>query len=186
MTVMVGSPADRYRRRHPDLAIFGVAPPDAVLVQVLIAHHFWRDVAHGTRALLAVVAFLAPVVEIVAVAPVNLVDIGREGFCAVHRGPLSGLDCVGTAGATRFSFSVGHGDDRAASVFAGLQAIVPRPQNRKRLVGGIHFEDLVPREPSHTNAHRTRRELNLHRAIVKVQKRETGVAVQTNRRRTDV
>jgi hypothetical protein len=130
--------------------------------------------------LFALVAFFAPVVEIVAVTPVNLIDIGREDICTGQRGSLSALDRVGTVGATRFAFPISHSHDRAAPIFARLQTIVPGLQNRKRLIGRIHFEDFVSLKASHADAQRTSRELNLNRAIIEVQKRETGVAVQTD------
>jgi hypothetical protein len=177
---MVGSPADGYGRRHPDFAVLGIAPPDAIFVEVLVAHHFWRDVSHGTRVLFALVAFFAPVVEIVAVTPVNLIDIGREDICTGQRSSLFGLDRICTTRSARLSFSISHSHDRAGSVFTGLQTIVPGLQNRKRLIGRIHFEDFVSLKASHADAQRTSRELNLNRAIIEVQKRETGVAVQTD------
>src|SRR4029077_15973580 len=75
VAVVVGSPAGRYCRWHPNLSIFGVMTPDTGLIQILVADPIRRDVSHRTRALFAAVAFRAPIVEIVAVARIHFVDI---------------------------------------------------------------------------------------------------------------
>ena len=47
MPVMIGRPACSDCSRHPDLAVAGLSPPAAVLVQVFIAGDFARNVACG-------------------------------------------------------------------------------------------------------------------------------------------
>src|SRR5437879_5358459 len=112
--------------------------------------------------LLAAVAFLAPIVERVAFVFIHLVDIGREAIGAAQRSSLAGLDRVATAVAACLSFAFPHLHNRAASIFAGLEAIFAGPQNGKCLVGSIHFEDFLFAEPSHAETECAGVEMNVN------------------------
>ena len=104
----------------------------------------------------AAIALLAPIVEIIPVAPIYLVDIRRKRVRPVQRSFLVRLDSVSTGAPGGFSFAVVHHDQRAVPVFIGLEAVATRPQNRKRLVRSIHFEDFASFQPSHADGECTR------------------------------
>ena len=97
------------------------------------------------------IAFLAPIVEIIAVTPIYLVDIRRKRVRPVERSFLVRLDSVSTVASGGFSFAVVHHDQRAVPVFIGLEAVATRTQNRKRLVRSIHFEDFASFQPSNAD-----------------------------------
>src|SRR5207302_4890377 len=152
VAIMIGCPADRHCGRHPNLSVLRVVAPDAVLVEILVANHLRRHVSCRTGALFAAVALLAPIVEIVAFASVHSVYIGREGVSPSERSSLTGFDPIGTTVATGLPLAFRHHDDRAVSVFAGLQAISAGPHNRKGLIRRIHFENFISFKAPHANA----------------------------------
>jgi hypothetical protein len=79
---MVRSPTDSYCSRHPNLAIFGIVAPLSVVVEIFVAHHLRRDISRRARPLVTMVPFLTPVVKVVAITPVELVDICIESIAA--------------------------------------------------------------------------------------------------------
>jgi hypothetical protein len=114
------------------------------------------------------IAFAGPSVE-----GIGITEIGDSGIKLIGAAECSSLPAVqrkvlAVAGGVTFAFA--NADDRIVPVGTCFYAIVPRLINCECLVGGIDLKVVIPAEPAHSDANCARRELNLNRLVVKIQK----------------
>src|SRR6267142_5124022 len=85
------------------------------------------------------------------------------------------------AAASGLAFSFTHGEVRGLAVGIDVKAVFTGALYREREVWRVDFEGIAAVESSNVDAQRTLRELNLHGAVVKVQKRHAGFTRETDR-----
>src|SRR5580704_1627170 len=124
------------------------------------------------------IAGIGPGVEFVGA--VSRLDIGIELIGSAERASLAASQVKGLTTAVGFAFAVADADDRGVSVGTGLDAIMPRLESRKRLIGGIDLEVIAVAQPAHRNVDRAGGELDLNCIVIEVQERETGIGSQSN------
>ena len=73
MAITIGGPVGVNSRGHPHVSIFRIRAPGAVVVQVLVADDVGRDVTRRSRVIVVSLAFVAPVVKVIAIT--GLVNI---------------------------------------------------------------------------------------------------------------
>jgi hypothetical protein len=180
VSISVGSPAGG-NSWEPDVAIFAVRAPIAIVIEVLEADDIARAVSGGTRIVIAALARVAPVVEIIRSA--NLIHFCVERVRTTERGVLAGMQRIAptVAGGLAFAFTDGH--DTVGPVLGRLDSVAAGPKGGEGLVGGIDFKDVSPVQPANPKVKRSGAELELNGAVVQVQERDASIGGQMNRRR---
>src|SRR6266576_469603 len=84
------------------------------------------------------------------------------------------------AAACGLAFSFTHGEVRGLAVGIDVEAVFTGALHRKREVRRVDFEGIAAVKSSNVDAQRTLRELNLHGAVVNVQKRNSGFTRETD------
>jgi hypothetical protein len=131
-------------------------------------------VASRGRILISALTAIGPVVEI----------IGRPDlihFCVQRIGAREGKTLTGTHGvaltiACGFAFSLANGDHGGVAVFGSVHTVTAGTGDGEGLVGGVDFEHVVAVEIPNAHAHASGAELDLNRAIIKIEKSNTGVS----------
>jgi hypothetical protein len=127
---------------------------------------------------------LAPIVEVIGVASGG--DLSVQRIRAGKRAALSGINAVSPATAGHFSLALPDGHHGRDPVCTGLNTVLARLRNGKRLIRRIYFENFVAAQPAHPEIERSLRELYLHCAVVQVEKGKASIGIQANDRRTNL
>ena len=124
MPVMIGRPVCGDRGGHPYLSVARLIPPAAVLVEVVVAGDFARNVTCGLGLVFAAITRGAPLVEFVGSAGGREVVVNL--IVASHHHPLARVNRERLTAAGHFALSIAHRDDgrlririRVDAVFAG-------------------------------------------------------------------
>src|SRR5882672_2414982 len=134
--------------------------------------------------LFAIVTRTGPVVE--SVRALGASHIEPQRIRAGNVRILTRVQVEVAAAASGLAFSFTHGQVRGLAVGIDVEAVFPGALHRERQVWRIDFEGIAAVESSNVDAQRTLRKLNLHGAVVKVQKRNAGFTRETNRRAANV
>src|SRR5258708_2882379 len=141
VAVAVGRPIGGNAAGEPDMGVVAVVAPVAVIVEVIVAYDIVRDVLRRPGGFVAMITAVGPIVERVRTA--NLYHIGTKLISAGESRTLAGVDGEVLAVAGRFAFTLSDADHRVGAVFAGLHAIAAALKNGKRLIGCVHFKNVV-------------------------------------------
>src|SRR5690349_16554765 len=125
------------------------------------------------------VASLPPIVKFIDTASAN--HIGTNRVRAGERSSFAGMNRVSLAAACRFTFPAAHGHKCGVSVLTRLNPIATGLQDGERLIGRVHFKDLLATEPLHTNVESSLRELKLNCAVIQIEEGEACAAIQPDR-----
>jgi len=125
----------------PHIAIARIRAPVTVVIQIFITDDIVRDVSRGTRVLVAAVASVAPVIEVVG--RTEILEVRIQRIRAAEGGTLAGVERVGLPVASRFPFSFPHADDSIVSVFAGFDPVASGLEDGESLIGRVDLKDIV-------------------------------------------
>ena len=184
MPVTIRRPTGRDRGRHPDLAIAGLSPPAAVLVEVLVAGDFARNVPCGQRPVFAEIPRGAPLVE--RIGSTGGREIVVNLIVASNHNPLPAVNRERLTAADHLALSVAHGDNGGLRIGIRVDAVHPGPHYAESQVGRIDFKDLIPPEIAQADRERPFRQADLDDLIVQVEKLEVRASAEAESRRSDV
>src|SRR4029077_8667049 len=126
MTVVVRRPARR-DRRDPNCAILARRAPDAVLIEIVSAHHVRGDILVRLGVVFAVVADTAPVVKTIETR--RLAGLVLQRGAAGETRLLACAQFHAGALAVGFAFAVPHRDGGGVGVGIDVKTIVARFQD---------------------------------------------------------
>jgi len=142
MAGVVRSPASFNPVGKPNVAVGAIVAPVAVVIEILIANDIVREILGRTGIVVAMIAFVRPIVK-----GIGIVEIGHFGIeliGAAERSALPAVQAKILAVAGGFAFAFANADDRVITVGAGLDAIMSRLTNRECLVRSIDLEVIIP------------------------------------------
>ncbi len=154
MAGVVRRPAKFNTGGEPDVAEAGVVAPVAVFVEIFIADDVAREIARRQRIVVAAIAAVRPVIELVVAA--NILKVGPQRIGTAEHATLTAVERVGLAAAGGLASAVAHADGGVGAVVAGFDAVDARLVHRKRQVRCIDFEVIVLIEAAHMNVDRAR------------------------------
>ena len=120
VAIAVRSPSGLNRCGIPNVAVFGLITPGAVVVEVVVADHVARYVVRGDRVIFFAVALSSPTVEAVGAGSLfnDVVDVVRAGEFPA----LTGMHFIGLAAGGNFTFAANHRHTRRVAVFININA----------------------------------------------------------------
>lgn len=183
MSVMIRGPANVHTGK-PNGAIVWIRPPVPVLVEILESHGAARAITSRSGSLVPGLALSAPVVEIVG--STDLIHFGVERRSSVQCETLAGMHRVALPVARGLALTLADRDDGVVAIFRGVDAITSRLERRERLVGCIDFENVVAIQIPEANVEAAGTKLNLNRAVIEIEKRESSVGGEVESRRTQL
>ena len=163
----------------PDVTIVPIVAPASMVIQIFVADDIAGHILRRGRIIVAMIATVGPVVELVGATEVFYIGVQRIGSSA-ERDSLAGVQGVGLAVARGLAPAVAQVDDGGGAVFTSVQPVVSGLGNRKCQVRCIHLEVIVRVEAAHTKVDRTRRKLDLRGMVIQVEERDAGVLAQAN------
>ncbi len=166
MPVMIGRPACRDCSRHPDLAIAGLIPPVAVLIEVVVAGDFARNVTCGLGSVLAEVTRRAPSVKVVASTDGR--DIVVNLIVAPHHRLLPRVNRERLAAAGHLAPSIPDRDNGGPRIRVRVDAVLARPAYGESKVGCVDLKNLALCEIAKTDRQRPFRQTDLNGPIVQI------------------
>jgi hypothetical protein len=140
MTLVIRRPA-RGNVGKPDIAIFRLRRPVAIVIQVFVSDDISRNISSGPCILISVVSVIAPVVEIIRRA--NILHLSVQRVCAVECGALSRVHGICLPVPRRLAFSFANTHNGVGSVFTSLYAVAARLVDGERLIWSINLKDFV-------------------------------------------
>jgi hypothetical protein len=167
------------------VAVVPIVAPASMVIQIFVADDIAGHILRRGRIVVAMIATVGPVVELVGATEFFYIGVQRIGSSA-ERDSLAGVQGVGLAVARGLAPPVAQIDDGGAAVFTSVQPVVSRLGNRERQVRCIDFEGIVLVQLAHTNVDRTGRELELYGVVIQVQERDAGVFAQANHSRSEL
>ena len=177
MAIAIGSPAPS-NTREPNVAIVRSWAPVAIFIEIFVTHNIVRHVSCRLRTFIAAGSPIAPVVKVVRRAKVF--HLGIQCICALESSSLSGVQRVGLPVAGRFPSSLANADHGVASVLTCFDPVSARLEDGERLVGCVDLKHIVAAQMANADVDRPRAELDLHGAVVEIEKGHSGIAVQVN------
>src|SRR5262249_16712151 len=120
VAVPVGRPSHYHGSRRPRPSVARYATPGAILIQVLVADHFARNIRPRNRVLFAPPAHFAPAVE--TVGRRRLAHILGNRVDAADPRHLARMHGKGTAAAGDLRFAAAHDEHRHIVVAIGIDS----------------------------------------------------------------
>ena len=184
VTVVIRRPTDDHGAGNPDRAVIGVGLPLTVLIEVVIAVHVSRDVFCRARIVFELVTRLAPVFEVVEFR--RCLRVVSELIGAGEQVLLPGGEIVSFTAAGYLAFTFANDDDGGIAVRIGLDAIFTGSGESERQIGRVYFESVARFEMAEVDFDGALGQLQLHRAIVEIEKRNAGLTGKANGGRANV
>ena len=78
------------------------------------------------------------------------------------------------------SFALAHGDGCRIPIGIDIDTIFAGARERKREIRCVNLKRIAAFEPANADVHRALRQLNLHRAVIKIQEGNAGLAADAN------
>ena len=163
----------------PDVTIVPIVAPASMVIQIFVADDIAGHILRRGRIIVAMIATVGPVVELVGATEAFYIGVQRIGASA-EGGSLSGVQGVGLAVARGLAPAVAQADDGVGAVFTSVQPVVSGLGNRKGQVRCIDLEVIVRVEAAHPKVDRTRRKLDLRGMVIQVEEGDAGVLAQAN------
>src|SRR6266702_8170436 len=178
IAVAVGSPVRRNFALIPNEAIFRLIAPVTVIIQIAVAGRIARNVLSGNGVVFFQVALGGPTIEAVRTgSPVNVVlDVVR----AVEFGALPGMNFIGLAAGSYFTFTANCGNASRVAVFIDVNAKSARFLDGESQIRRVHFVEIALTKFADAEIDAAFRKAHLRDALVKVQERQRGHAAEVN------
>ena len=168
--------------RKPDVPVAGLRTPVAVFVQVLVADHIGRDISGRPRVFIALIAAVAPIIEVVR--STEILDLGIQRIGSIESGALARMQCVGFPVAGRFAFTLANANHGVTSILTRFHTVSSRLENRECLIGSVDLKRIIRVQMSNAYVDGSRTELDLRAAIVQIEKGDSRIAVQIDHSRS--
>ena len=175
MPVVVRSPT-RVHARIPDASVLGRGTPVSVFVEIFEADDLAGAVPRRWGIFVPTLAVIAPAIERIRGA--NLVHFRVQRRSSPEGYALTPMNRVALSVAGRLAFSIANRDDGVIAVFRGFDAIAPWLLNHERLIRRVDLVISIAIEFIHAHIDGAGAELNLHGAVVEIEKRESGIGTE--------
>lgn len=181
LAVAIGRPVGVHIARVPDVAVFGNVLPVAVVVELLVADHFARDVARRDRLLFDAIALGHPALEGV-VAGAHWATAHRRQIAPRYRELLARAERHRFAAfAIERGAAGGNGHARGAGSRVGLDAIVAGGVDHHGKVAGVDLEALARQLVAHAQLQAALLRRDARGVVVEFGHRDAGLVVQAQR-----
>ena len=166
IAVAVGSPSGFNRSGIPNVAVFGLITPGAVVVQVVVADHIARYVARGDRVVFFAVALSGPAVEAIRAGCLanDVVDV----VCASEFPALTGAHFIGLAAGRNFTLAANHGHARRVAVFIYIDAKCPSLLHSESQIRSVNFVKIAFAQFTNAEVDAAFRKAHLRDALVQI------------------
>ncbi|PYU87398.1 MAG: hypothetical protein DMG51_02360 [Acidobacteria bacterium] len=166
IAIAVRSPSGVNRSGIPNVAVFRLVTPGAVVVEVVITDHVARYVARGGRVVFFAVALSGPAVEAVGTGSFlnDVVDAVRAGEFPA----LTGMHFIGLAAGGNFPLAANHGHTRRVAVFIYVKAKCPSLLHGESQVRGVNFVKVALAQFTDAEVDAAFRKAHLRDALVKI------------------
>src|SRR5438309_2672642 len=141
ISVAVRSPANSNFARIPNVAIFGLIAPVAIVVEIIVADHVARNVFCRDGAVFLQVALGSPAVKTVGTG--SLFNTVLNVFGAVEFSALTRMDFVGLAAGGDFAFAANHGHAGGVAVLSNVNAKSARFLDSECQIRSVHFIEIA-------------------------------------------
>src|SRR5260370_421006 len=172
----VGSPSGINLSGIPNVAVFRLIPPGAVVVEVVVADHVARYVERGDGVIFFAVALRGPAVEAIGTgSPVNAVfDVVR----AIEFRAITGVDFIGFAAGGNFAFAANYGHASGVAGFSYVNAKCSSLLHGESQIRGVNFVEIAFAQFADAEVDAAFRKAHLRDALVKVQEGKRGHAAE--------
>jgi len=180
ITDAVGRPAHVNVTRIPDVSVFRLVAPFAVVIEVGVAGHVARDVLRGDRVVFLEISLVGPPIQTVGAR--RLRDAVFRIVSSIKFGALSGVDFIRLAASSHFSFATNHRDAARLAIFVNVNAESSGLLNGEGKIGCIHFVYVSLTQLADSEVDGALAEPHLDDAFVKIEEGKCRHAAQVDGR----
>jgi hypothetical protein len=162
----------------PDISVFWIIAPAAVIVEIFVAGHVSRHVLAAAGPVFALVARLRPPAKIVG--RLNIGDVIAQLIGAREGAFLPFIQAIRISGAGDFSFATIDSGDRLIAVLIGVHAKGTGAIYVESQVRRIDFKGVIAVETANAEIKWAEREPELRDVIAQIKESHAGFRAQTD------